>query len=242
MADLKSITDRIKKLLALSKSPNEHEAANAAAAAARLQAEYFVEQAMLEDEDENFTVEEIAELQMDVGMRKIPSWKAEIRLSVCELNGCRTYSDAKGGSVIFGRRSATNTVLYTCQYLYTEIAAIADREWAKVPLRPESKRTWTHSFRFGCATRIAERIKELLPKRLEGIPERALTIILKHDQEVQDSYKIRSKELGLITVRARTRYHKDAYNQGVAAGNNINLGGQRPALGAMPARISGRSP
>jgi hypothetical protein len=239
MDDLKSITDRIKKLLALSQSSNEHEAANAATAAARLQTQYCIDQAMLEDDGQVYDLEDIVDLEMDVGSRHKGSWKSAIRRAVVDLNACKTYL-MPSGVHLFGRKSAVQTVIYTCQYLYSEIVDIANKEWAKVKLRNESKYNWTNAFCYGCALRVAERIREQIPKRLEGIPERALAIIIKHDQEVTDAFSNLSEQLGLKVVKNKKKYvSKAAYNEGRTMGNSINIGNKRPALGAIKNQIRG---
>ena len=80
----KKVIDKIRKLLALAQSPNENEAAIAAAKAQELMAEYeFTEVDLIH--------REINEQKFDTGRLAIPKWKMDLARFIASAYGCRWY-------------------------------------------------------------------------------------------------------------------------------------------------------
>jgi hypothetical protein len=239
---IEAIIARIRKLLALSKSPNEHEAAAAVAAAAKLQAEYQIEQATLEDAGEPFTAEDIDDL--GISQSEKGTWKNAVAGAVATLNGCHIYTS--GSDLHFhGRRTAVQTASYTTQFLWTAIQEITRREWDKKAGRvAESAVVWQRSFIFGCANRVGERLRAMHAENMKiknaGIAggDRALMVVAKHDLEVASAWANLSRNFRQGRAQPTGRMDKTAYNAGRSAGNGVGLGGERLALGASPGRIA----
>jgi len=159
------ILDRVKKLLELSKSANEHEAAQAAARAAELMQAHEITEAMLEvtrqGED---SVERVSEQIVDRTCtdddRKV-AWRMHLVAGVARANDCRVYS--YGGTYhLVGRDSAVAAATYVVQWLFHEVDRLADEAWlqegadlAAVGQRP---RAWKNAFRVGAAVEIRSRL------------------------------------------------------------------------------------
>lgn len=157
--------ERVRKLLELSKSGNEHEAAQAAARAAELMSEHAITEAMLEvtspDDAHAHVAERIIEgVLPDAPERKV-AWRDRIACAVARSLDCEVFYWNNALTAI-GRDSAVSTWRYTCQYLFAEIARLADEAWladgvdlAAVGQRP---RAWKGAFRLGAADTVANKL------------------------------------------------------------------------------------
>lgn len=158
------ILERIRKLLELSHSDNEHEAAQAAARAAQMMNENAVTEAMLQvvnDDEVPDVAERIIEAQPTYDAERRVAWRDRIAVAVAASMGCEVYYLAKGLHAI-GRESAVQSWTYTCQYLFAEVERLADKAWledgedlAAVGQRP---RKWKSAFRLGAADVVHERL------------------------------------------------------------------------------------
>ncbi len=171
------IIDRIRKLLELSKSDNEHEAAQAGARAAQLMGEHAITEAMVkvtgEDDAANEHVtERIAEdnLGPDMLTKTRVAWRDRVASSVARSLDCETYTSG-GNLYAFGRESNVSAWRYTSAYLIREIDRLADRAWldegadlAAVGRRPK---TWKGAFRLGAADVVANRLFLSKKERIE---------------------------------------------------------------------------
>lgn len=187
------IIDRVRKLLELSHSTNEHEAANAAARAAELMAEHEISEAMLEvskpdDEPAPHIAERIVESKLDPEhqTRERVAWRDRILTALAASLDCETMYTANpdapgaGNLAAFGRESRVQAWRYTGMYLIAEVDRLADEAWlregadlAAVGIRP---RAWKAAFRLGAADVIHERLyMELYARKAkEGAKLKAL--------------------------------------------------------------------
>lgn len=113
---MSKIIDRIRKLLALTQSTNEHEAAAAGAKAAQLMREHEIGEAMLRISDETATAEPIIEGGIDGTevLGKQVAWKLFIAMGAAVAFGVQTWRH--GGRIVgLGRTSAVQSWNYTCR-------------------------------------------------------------------------------------------------------------------------------
>lgn len=169
------ILDRIRKLLELSHSTNEHEAAQAAARAAELMATHEVNEAMLQvvtdDDSINAHVSErIVQSESPTydAERRI-AWRDRIASAVARSFGCECYYLSRGLHAI-GRESHVQSWTYTCRYLFAEVERLADEAWlvdgADLAAVGQTPRKWKGAFRLGAADVIHDRLyKEIYARR-----------------------------------------------------------------------------
>ncbi len=254
------IISRVQKLLSMSRSDNEHEAAQAAARASVLMAEYNLTEAMLRVEDSSRAAEVIVtDVPIYDPTKKRTAWRESIASAVAKSLGCRMFISASNAITAFGREGATQAWNYTCQYLFNEIDRLADVAWEREGVEAadagQSIRRWKNAFRVGAASIVAARLRDATKAAQEarGLKRRAmeptytaspnkesqaLMIMERDEQEVEtaymDMYKQRNfRNLGGIgTVSSRT-----GYNAGREAGGTVSLGGGRAALGAGMGRL-----
>jgi len=244
-ASLDRVLDRVRKLLALSKSANEHEAANAAAAAARLMQEYEIEEAQLRVGDPAAApAEPIRDGVIQAGNRYVVTWRMNLASGIAR--GLGAYAFYAGADIkVYGRTSVIQTVTYMYQYLAAEIDRLADEHYEIYGVGVNAK-SWKNSFRLGAVQTIANRLRdqrraqfaEFDAKIAATAPESTALVLVKKDAaEVEAAWKRRSEGFVSRTSSGPSQY--TAYQRGNQAGASISLGGG-PQLGATPKKIGGR--
>lgn len=159
------IADRIRKLLELSHSDNEHEAATAAARAAQLMSDHSITEAMIEvvaaDETAPHVPERIIESGLDEKSKERIAWRDRIVSALATSLDCERFY-TKGNLIAFGRESNVQTWKYTATYLIAEVDRLANEAWlregADLVAVGASPRNWKAAFRLGVADTIHDRI------------------------------------------------------------------------------------
>jgi hypothetical protein len=163
------IHEKLRKLLALAKSTNVHEAAAAAAKAQELIAKYRIEAAMLDDTpdrarpgaDESVVVRKIHAFET----WRVDAWALSLVCDVARVNGCSPWYHGSypGGPAAFveaaGFESDLATSCFLCDYLVREVIALA-RAAQSLDRAERRGRTWMNNFRLGAATEIGRRLEE----------------------------------------------------------------------------------
>lgn len=149
------IASRIRKLLALSKSSNVHEAANAAAHAQRLMDEYRLGLTDLEDDCPDPWDVVLDEDALDSGVR-FAHWKIELAIIVAEHNACRVVvvPDNRHCTIqLVGSSRETAVVREMYTWLLKQVDQIARRRAGK-------GRSAKDSFRQGMLLTIEDELKK----------------------------------------------------------------------------------
>jgi len=239
------IIDRIKKLLSLANSTNEHEAANAAAQAAELMQKHEIKQAQLAEEDEE--VEVVNRFVIDESKHLI-NWRATLMNGLAKSFGChmftwRTYSGGKPKMSynVAGQPSKVDTISYMYQYLVAEVDRLADTayrqehlECRKSKVSPPSARAWKNAFRLGAANTIYRRLvnqrEQTHKAAMEDGQSNALMIVKKNEAAVEVFIKEKFPEL---RPNARPVYtSRSGFQAGSEAGKSVGLGSASGRLGA----------
>lgn len=245
MPDLSRIIDRVRKMLAVSKSDNEHEAALAAQRAAAIMEEYHLTEAQLRVDDTSRAAEPITSAGLPEGNKKRVAWKELIAQGVAKSLGCHVYLSVGNVLTAVGREGAVQAWAYTTRYLYNEVERLADEAWEReafdAQLAGHSIRKWKNSFRVGAAQSIMMRLYDEKKPRPENVSEKALMIIERDDLEVQNEYQKITGNMGQASSIGYTS-NRTGYKAGREAGNEIKLGGGRAALNEGQRHIKGTTP
>lgn len=180
MFDNEKVIDRIRKLLALSESANEHEAASAAEKAAELIREYQINDAELRAKDGK-PPEEIIFSTLHVGKNKI-QWKMDLATGLTKAFGGKIF--VSGGSIVaFAHKTVAQTLQYMASYLYGEIDRLAEQAFLNGAAGSHGK-TWKHSFRLGAAEVIYHRLAAIGSTRISETKQIGISaaLILRSDQ------------------------------------------------------------
>jgi hypothetical protein len=234
------VIDRIKKLLSLSKSNNEHEAAQAAALAADLMIKHEIAEAALCDAENE--PEDASQETIDQSGRRV-SWKGQLAHAISKSAGCRSYSDVRGKGCqtqVVGQPSKIATVRYMYQYLTAEVDRLANsaygaehEECARSGVPAPSARAWKNAFRLGASQTIAGRLVDQRKKTHAAAAaagqSSALVVVKKAEEAVSIYIK---KNVPGLRATARAQFSsRSGYGAGANAGRGVNLGGNA-ALGA----------
>lgn len=233
------IVERIRKLLALSKSTNRHEAATAAARAAELMAKHQIAEAALADT----TADAIGHEVIDRNKVSV-YWKGILACGIAKGFGCAMYwrrgVDSK--TVVVGRPSDIAAVKYMYAYLAKEVRRLADEDYARAQSfgdrRRANARAYKNAFRRGAVEIIARRLERqrqesMASARAVRENKQALARIDRVAQDIERHLKEQEvKPAGGSRVR-----DVDAYQNGRAAGRKVALGRAANALGSPTPRM-----
>jgi hypothetical protein len=230
--DNAKILDRVKKLMALAGSPNEHEAQTAAAMAARLMLDHKIEQSMLETADDTDQPLQTTEEVIDAS-KAHAKWKSWLAGALCSANSCHAMI-CGGGLTVFGTHNDVATTRYMFAYLTRVINRLANAH--------SGGRSGANAFRLGAVSAISERLRadraqhEAAIKQASAASATALVRVQSDALRVKSAFEARTK--GFRAGRARkSRVDASSYNAGRSAGQSINLSSGRGALGAPRTQI-----
>lgn len=232
--DLAKVMDRIKKLLALASSANEHEAARAAERAQALLVRYNIDLA-----DVQAHGKPVVDVDGEIVTTSYP-WRRPLGTALARLYFTRYfYSTFKrpGLKSAFDRHSfigeAHNVVVAKMmfEYLETTVERLA-HEGAR-PLPQPQRSPYRTSFRNACALRLCKRLEDRLvqAKRGAAVDEDTktnlpalLSMYTRTDQQIDEWIE---EEMGpdaikSVIVKPDTR-HPQGFRDGAAAGDKIGL-------------------
>ena len=167
---MSDIVKRIRKLLDLSRSSSDAEAALAASRAADLMRKHALTEAEIRLTDGR-AAEAIVEGDT-ISAKKRIAYQNVLAFAVAELYGCKAWNHLEWSMAssrqsratvrVMGRESAVQAASYTSQYLIREVDRICDETWERegdeAQLVGQTVRTWKNSFRLGAAGAISRRI------------------------------------------------------------------------------------
>jgi Protein of unknown function (DUF2786) len=217
-----AILNKIKKLLALSHSPNENEAVVAAQKANELLTKYNLSLGDVYSGENVFTKEIICTY------KKAISWKGQLLAGVAFLNFCIAYEvrfDGISASVLYGRQANAITGKVQWEYLVDVVEKLnAQSNFVGLAAR--------NAFKIGCAVRIANRMRSIVEDQertgiySEGNSVSALVVQSLH-QKMEAEKKQMMVELGDAPSKKPGTYSdRDAYSEGLRAGDSVGLSKQ----------------
>jgi len=160
--------DKVRKLLALSRSADVHEAASAAARAQALVERYRLE-GLLEAE-EAATAEPIEDEVLETA-RRSRRWKAVLASGLAEVNHCLAYTREEGRErqiVLAGRAPDRAAVQSLWEWLVPQI------EWLSATHGAGHDKRWHDDFRVGAADTVCARLRSVSAEQHAGVDPTAL--------------------------------------------------------------------
>lgn len=216
------LLDRVRKLLALSSSPNIHEAATAAALAQtliarhRLQSWLDAEQAQAEDADP-LTDGRDQPLELSKRLRK---WKVVLACMLADANGCVAYTLVLGKDeaiCVVGRNRDRQAVAALWTSLVSRI------EWLSATHGAGQDRRWHEAFRVGVVAAVAEKLAAVAGEVRSELPQAALVSVdpaaLAHQRALE---RFVAERLKLGKGRG-LRFDADPWAQGQKAGAHLEI-------------------
>ena len=205
--ELNEVKERILKLLRLSKSPNENEAARALEFANKLMEEYKLDESQCRTYEQKWVK----------ATKRKSQWRSIIGAHVSWLYSVYVVNDYYDGEKVFiGESIDAFLAAEMYQYLCKSVERIARQS-----IRKNAKYKYRESFKNGCAANICCRIRTM-GKACSWAPERERNIqmakeythsIMKLEKDDAKKQKINTK----------------AYMRGIAKGQTISLNKQTTA-------------
>lgn len=209
------IVDKIRKLLALSKSDNPHEAAVALQKATQLMEEYQIKNIdLIPEQDVTHS-----DIESVTGQHYI--WAKTLAFSCAKLFDCTTinYTDKKGFRFIGEEQNivCANQLFW---HLFRAWKGMCSTDYKKD--QPLDRKLYRKSHGLGFASTIYKRVQELTEKRHENIVKSTGTDLVvvsdaKLNQYMEDNFKLRKAPSRSLTTSG------SGYSQGMAAGKKVNL-------------------
>jgi len=236
--------DKVRKLLALSESSNENEAATAAARAASIMAEYRLDSAMLgaqaEEAREAFKINVDPDALGARTTRHYVPWYWRLAWSVAEANNCLpwyVYENRMRRVAFVGRRSDA----LACRYMLDAISNDVD-QLAAAFVRKSGTRVVGNSFRLGCVRTIASRLSAVAQetaaaksRELAGDTVALVKLdgaLVRLREDAQQLREWNAKTNGEYSKAKPVKISSgDAYRAGQEAGKTVRLTGGAAALG-----------
>jgi hypothetical protein len=220
------VIEKIKKLLALSQSPNEHGAALAAEKVSVLLAQYNLSYSDIDGEEDIDAIEVVLEAG-----KSFSSWKKILLSGIARSNGCyllvRTTTDKKELILI-----GVDLNIIVCQQLFEYLTQTIER------LCQDHKgkgKLFLGQFRLGCAARLGEKLYKQRQEMEQGgitstsesvsVSALAVQSMYKNYDQKNDQY---IKQSGMKTSNRSiaTKVSGDGFNEGYSEGDSINLNKQ----------------
>lgn len=243
MAD---VLDRLRKLLALAKSDNPHEASLAAELAQKLMVQHHLDEFALENADrppeEPIEDQGAIEPERDGQPRRIPSWEVFLAGAVARSVDCRIYYTPGERISVVGRKSDAQVARYLFMYLARAINRLADTFWKQEGDRRQGAARWKNGFRLGAVETIRVRLqagyRQAVQEATAGDASKALMLVRRGEQV--EGWMDRNLRLG--TSRRATYSSASGHEVGQRAGQSIDLGSARAgALSSGLKRLTGRT-
>lgn len=219
--DKEEVLDLIKKLLALSHSPNEHEAALAASKAQGLLFKHKLSMAEVEIHTKGQEKPQVGDISLDVeGPRKDGKWRPTLINAVARYNFCRAILITDHKVAIIGQQEDVEVVRELYNWLVIQIDDLARR--ACYSYRGHSRiPTFKRAFYTGCVVVVRGKLYENW-RGFSRQSDSAYALVVR-SQTLVTSY-ITHKFGPLRSVRRRMANGSwDGFKEGKAAGEKIDI-------------------
>ncbi len=232
MSNVSSVIEKVRKLLALSKSTNANEAANAMAAANRLIDEYRLSESDIGVNGEEDPLMEDSSYIYETG-RNIP-WKVSLLYILTNHYGlaCVNLIDKSSGRKksqykLVGRKSDIQIVQYMFAWLQMECQRLANIEVKGCG------HVAVFSYCEGFVVGIAEQLRLTREEMKQKATEAA---IIKIDSRLQESkdYLNTLYKTKKIEAKSYRQVDKDAFSAGQTKGKALHLGN---SMGGKPVKM-----
>lgn len=209
MTDEKVI-ERVRKLMALATSSNEHEAAAAAAKAQELMLKYNLQMAQLEEKPEDVAVQNYFDKDGSA------TWRKQLMATIAKTCLCRIVIGEAWGAkgrkwILFGEPANVEVALYLYEYLSGEIIRLSPRPMST---------SYSNAFRHGATATIQRKLLADF-KDFETATEQTTALVVVKDALVAAKVAEVFPKLGKGRGVAARDYY--GYQAGRDAGQGVQI-------------------
>lgn len=242
MATRDQTIEKIRKLLSLASSPNEHEANAANAQAQKLISQFQIDQA--EIDSKAFVKQEIISLIIPTGSKSNILWKENLISCLSKVNNCDFYTQKKRSGEVSPNNPEKLASAYT---IYLVVGSKSNVElveilfnlilsqveyFAKEFVPSEKSRTVgkaeKNSFKLGIVTRICQRLRDVKEEvvkehiALKGSNSTALVFLNEEKKEIELYVKKLFSKVRIKPER-KVNIRQEAYQAGIKQGDKVVL-------------------
>lgn len=201
------ILNKVKKLLALSKSPNESEASSALDKAHALLRQYNLELSDIKEENKYGIVEDVV-----IESKNDSKWRSILLHGIAEANFCKSLKveDFKKTTRKFVGKSH-NIIVAKEMYVYLE--HVVER------LSKKFSGSERGSYKLGISMTLMRRLLAL--KEKDQVECTAL--VVQEESMINDYFKNKGVKSKAMSIRTS---NNEAYGRGIQEGHNVSLNGQ----------------
>jgi len=218
--NLEQVIDKVRKLLALSESSNEHEAQLAADMAAQLMYKYKIEQAsLLDGSDPDIRVDTV-----ELWDKRSVDWHSYLASGVCEVNNCGVWLKGNKRIMICGDSSSIQVANYMFHFLLGTVRRLSRAYCQDVYGTTRGTYKARMSFATGMVLRLVERLKEDKKIREDTTREECCTslVVIDKERKAVEEWMDANLDLGKAK-RSRSRRGGRAYYDGREAANRVHI-------------------
>lgn len=215
----KGIIDKINKLLALSTSPSEAEAASALEKVRLLLAKH------------DLTMDDIKINQNDVMQkpvlekRRLRKWESLLVYVICQNTFCEAVhfkTKEKAQLMVIGKEVNVITAINLFEYIHNTVLKLGRKHSGKV--------AHLDSFKFGIVHRIGQRLDMMFnsdqqDNETDG-KDKQLILLTKENSELQNKEFISENYGRLKNKKVNSTVDRSSYEKGIKEGDNISLNRQ----------------
>jgi len=218
--NLETIKNKVRKLLALTKSDNENEAAIAMEKANELISKHEIDETALRFESVSVK-----------SSKAYVTWRAFIANAVAWLYGCHQYRNTEHGVIIF---TGEELDVFMAGEMFEYLIKTIERT-AKKAIRKNAKLKFRRDFKCGMAHRLYDRIMKL-GEACSWSPRRNMKI-----EEAEEFVK-RSVTLYEGNIKKQNNWNRTALARGLSYGDNVSLARQAGHTPAAQISVTSRAP
>jgi hypothetical protein len=225
MSSISSVIDKVKKLLALSKSSNANEAAAAAAAANKLIDQHRLAESELETSDDlHEDIFEDSDPLYESG--RLTQWKSSLACHLAKHYGCAIYNNKgyrKNNYKLVGRKSDIEVVRYMFTWLSLEIDRLSDDASRGRGFDRSAGKIFSNSF---CSGTVAGISSQLESSRKEVAQAASSVAMVRLNQRLSEAMSFMNGNHKLKKSNSFSGGYLDrnAYEAGKVRGQSIHLG------------------
>ena len=222
--NLVAIIDKVKKLLALSKSDNINEAAAAMSAANKLIDTYRLSEIDLEDSSGVHSSELMEDSEPVYESGRITVWRSSLVSVLATHYGCAVimYKNYRNSSYkLIGRANDIKIVKYLYAWATYEIERLCKNASSAHSFNKSDGKIFANSFCIGAVSGIRS---QLASSRKEVINSASLVKLDNRYDEAVKFMKNRNADLKINSFSSKTQIDRMAYQKGFTSGSQINLG------------------
>jgi len=232
---------KVKKLLKLSGSDNEHEANLALQKASQLMRDHCISEAQVQGEDK----ERLESIDFDDihFPSNTKNWSQSLSAGVAKAFGCKPIFIGSGSSFntkylmrTFGTATDRATVQVMLDYSYATVNRLIKKEQKRLKTEEpwENVKKYSHNFRVGLAVSMRSTLTEIAKQNTKEVVDKTEYGIILYDKSkrvealFKEKYPNKLKSLGSLSTRGSA----NGYNAGRDSGKSVQF--NRPVGGRNP--------